>query len=138
MTLKNRFNGLVDRAKQGQEHLEAAQGKAKAALEQDVDAAKAKAQAHHENVEAKVNATEDKASSAWSDLKDSWNIHVSKVKSNFGAKQAKLDAKLAAQEADLADDDASYAIDVALSAIEEAEDAVVYAIYARKAADDLA
>ena len=121
MTLKNRFNGLVDRAKQGQDHLDAAQDKAKAELQQDVDAAKAKAKAHHENVEAKVGAAEDKASSAWSDLKDSWNTHVSKVKSDFSTKEAKLDAKLASQEADLAESDASYAIDVALSAIEEAE-----------------
>ncbi|MGC7224640.1 hypothetical protein RBA13_23070, partial [Mycobacteroides abscessus subsp. massiliense] len=88
-------------------------------------------------VAAKVEDVQDKASSAWAELGASWDAHVTKVKTAFSEKQHKVDAKLAAREADLAEADASYAVNIALSAIEEAEDAVLYAIYARRYADDL-
>ena len=61
-----------------------------------------------------------------------------KIKTALGQKERNIDAKLAAREADAAESDAAYAVDIAISAIEEAEDTVLYAIYARRYAEEIA
>ncbi|WP_170914916.1 MULTISPECIES: hypothetical protein [unclassified Mycobacterium] len=55
----------------------------------------------------------------------------------FGHKEHKIDARHAEQEADIAESDAAYAVDIAFSAVEEAEDTVLYAMYARKYAEEI-
>jgi len=127
----DRFSHIVERARAAERTAEDAWGKTRDQLRDDIDRAAARA----EQLETQADS---KASSSWSELGGTWRAQMAKVKIALGQKERKIDARLAAREADIAESDAAYAVDIAISAVEEAEDTVLYAIYARKYAEEIA
>ncbi|ALR12987.1 hypothetical protein [Mycobacteroides saopaulense] len=127
------FSHIVERAQAAELRAENAWGKTRDELQCDVD----RAAAHREELETSADKAAAKASSSWTELGASWKSQVTKIKLTLGQKERKIDARLAARDADIAESDAAYAVDIALSAIEEAEDTVLYAIYARKYAEEI-
>lgn len=130
----DRFSHIVERARAAERTAEDAWGKTREQLRDDIDRAAARA----EQLETKADRAAAKASSSWSELGGTWRAQMAKVKIALSQKERKIDARLAAREADIAESDAAYAVDIAISAVEEAEDTVLYAIYARKYAEEIA
>jgi len=137
MAASDELTRLAARAKEAEDRATAAQGMAKADLQQDVARARASAQAQAEKLRHSADASKGKLSVWWNDLQRSWNEHVAKVRESIDAKRAEHDSERAQQYAENAEDDATFAVDYAYAAIEEAEYAVLDAALARKQADEL-
>ncbi|WP_176138285.1 hypothetical protein [Mycobacterium sp. D16Q16] len=127
------YLSIVERAHQARRSAELARDKTRDQLQEDLD----RVQARREEWETRADKAAAKAGSAWAELVESWKAHVARVTIAFGHKEHKIDARHAEQEADIAESDAAYAVDIAFSAVEEAEDTVLYAMYARKYAEEI-
>ncbi|SKR49073.1 hypothetical protein [Mycobacteroides abscessus] len=130
----DRFSHIVERARAAECKAQDAWGKTKDQLQDDVD----RAAARREEIETTADKAAAKASSSWSELSASWKAQIARMKTVFGRRERNTDARRAAREADVAESGAAHAVDIAISAIEEAEDAVLYAIYARRYAEEVA
>jgi hypothetical protein len=119
-------------------HAAAAQSKAKADLEADVENARASAQAQADRLRESADAHQDRISAWWHDVQRSWSQPVAAVKENVADRRAEHDLDRANTRAENAEEDAAFAIDYAVGAIEEAEYAVLDASLARMEADELA
>jgi hypothetical protein len=138
MALSDQLNELSIRAKQVEDRVTAARGKAKADLESDVKEARASAQAQADVLRETAEAGKGKLSAWWESVQRSWNEHLAAIRKNIEDRRAEHDLAAAEKVADRAEEDASFAIAFAYAALEEAEYAVLDATLARMDADDLA
>jgi hypothetical protein len=138
MALSDQLSKLSIRAKQVEDRAAAAQGKAKADLEQEVKEARESAQAQGDSLRQAAESGKGKLSVWWESVQRSWNEHLAAVRKSMEDRKAEHDLTTAQKVADQAEDDAGFAIDYAYAAIEEAEYAVLDAALARKNADELA
>jgi hypothetical protein len=122
---------LAARAKEAREHADAARGKARADLEQDVKTARASAQAQADKLRESAEANKGKISVWWNDVERSWPEHIAKAREDIDRKRAEHSADKAERIAQNAEEDAAFAVDYAYAAIEEAEYAVLDAVLAR-------
>jgi hypothetical protein len=136
MALSDQFSNLATQAEQAGQHTAAAETKAKADLEREVDAAQRSAAAEGEALRTKSGAAEKPAGR--DSFERSWNEHLAAVKRGFDQKKAEMDRDSANRHAIGAEEDAQYALDVARAAIQEAEYAVLQSVLTRKEADELA
>jgi hypothetical protein len=138
MALSDQLTKLAARAKEAEDHTTAAQGKAKADLEQDVEMARSSAQYQAEALRESAAASKGKISEWWNDLEERWNKAVADIRENIDSRKEEINLDKAEANAENAEDDASFAIDYAYAAVEEAEYAVLDAALARTEADELA
>jgi hypothetical protein len=138
MALSDDLTKLAARAKDAEDHAAAAQTKAKADLEADVENARATAQTQADALHESADANRARISAWWHDVQRSWNQHVAAIKENMADRKAEGDADRANMRAENAEADAAFAIDYAVAAIQEAEYAVLDASLARMEADELA
>jgi hypothetical protein len=138
MAVSDQLTKLAARAKQAEDHAAAAQGKASADLEKDVEAARTSAQAQADKLRATAEAKKGKLSAWWYDVQHSWDEHIESIRTDIETRRAEHDLERAQTNADNAEDDAAFAVDYAYAAIEEAEYAVLDAALARMHAEELA
>lgn len=138
MAASDELTKLVARAKAAEDRAAAAQGKAKADLERDVETARISAQKQADNLRTSADTGKKKLSVWWNDLQRSWNEHIVKVRDDVDRRRSEHDVDRAEKRAERAEHDALFAIDFAYAAIEEAEYAVLDADLARMEADQLA
>jgi hypothetical protein len=138
MALTDQLSKLATRAKEAEDHADAATSKAKADLQRDVKNARASAEAQAEQLRKNAETDKDMLSDGWKDLQANWNDHIASARKYFDEKKAEHDLKSAQRAADSAEEDAAFAINYAYAAIEEAEYAVLDATLARMDADELA
>lgn len=138
MAVSDQLTKLAARAKEAEDRAAAAQGKARADLERDVETARTSAQEQSDKLRAAADAKKGKLSVWWLDMQRSWHEHIEKIRSDIEERRAEQDADRAQRRAENAEDDATFAIDFAYAAIEEAEYAVLDASLARMEADELA
>lgn len=138
MTVSEQLTKLAARAKEAEDNVAAAQAQNKAALEQDLEAARASAQTQAQKLRDSAEAGKEGVSHWWNDVQKNWNEHVATVQANIEGKKAEVDLSKAQHHADHAEVDAGFAIEYADAAIAEAEYAVLSALLARKEADELA
>jgi hypothetical protein len=138
MALSDQLSKLAARAKEAEDRVAAAKTKARAQLEQDVQAARDAAGAEAEELRKAVEADTEAISAWWTGVQKNWSDHISEIRRNIGEKRAAVDAKVAKREADHAEKDAAFAVDFALGAVEEAEYAVLYATLSRMDAEKMA
>jgi hypothetical protein len=137
MALSDQLMKLAGRAKEAEDRAAAAQEKAKADVEQDVETSRAVAQQQAQQLREAADAGRGKISDWWNDAQRTWNEHVAKVQENIESKKAEIDRDRAQANADAAEADAAFAIEYAYAAIGEAEYAVLDAVLTRKQADEL-
>jgi hypothetical protein len=137
MALSDELTKLAARAKEAEDRAAAAQGKAKAELEHDVETARTSAQEQAEELRKTADAGKDKISVWWHDVQRSWNEHVAMIRDDIEHRRSEHDADKAERRAERAEEDAMFAIDYAAAAITEAEYAVLDADLARLEADQL-
>jgi len=138
MDASDQLSKLTSRAKEAEDRVAAAKEKTKAELEQDVEHARASAQAQADKLRESAHTNKGKLSVWWHDLQHSWDEHVEKMRVGIESRRAEHDAERAEIDAGDAAEDATFAIEYALTAIEEAEYAVLDAELAKKKADELA
>jgi hypothetical protein len=138
MALSDQLSRLAIRTKEVEDRVTAAEGKAEADLEREVNDARAAAQAQADMLRKSAESSKGKVSSWWDSMQHSWDDHLAAVKKDFDDRRTTLDLNAANRTAEQADDDASFAIDFAYAAVEEAEYAVLDAILAHKNAMSLA
>jgi hypothetical protein len=138
MALSDELTKLAARAKEAQDRAAAAQGKAKADLEEDVEAARASAEEQAGKLRKDAEARKAKLSVWWQDVQRSWSEHIEKVREDMDQRKARHDVDKAEVRAENAEDDAAFAVNFAYAAIEEAEYAVLDASLARMQADEMA
>ena len=138
MTVSEQLTKLAARAKEAEDNVAAAQAQNKAALEQDLETARASAQAQAKKLRESADAGEESVSHWWNEVQMNWNEHVATVQANIEGKKAEVDHTKAQHHADHAEVDAGFAIEYADAAIAEAEYAVLNALVARKQAAELA
>jgi hypothetical protein len=138
MDASQKLAKLSERAKEAEDHASAAQNQAKADVEKSANEARARAEAHAEELHQSAVATGAQISSSWNDLQKSWGNHMAQVRQGIDEKKGQLDARRAETRADDAEADALFAIDYAYGTVEEAEYAVLDAISARMEAEDRA
>ena len=127
---------LSERAKEAEDHASAARNQAKADVEKSADEARARAEAHAEELQR--TATGAHISASWNDMQKSWSDHMAQVRQSIEDKKGQRDARRAEARADDVEADALFAIDYAYGTVEEAEYAVLDAISARMEAEDRA
>jgi hypothetical protein len=137
MAASDQLSKLAARAKEAEDRIAAAQGKAKADLEQDVENARATAQNQADDLRESAEAGKGRISAWWHDVQRSWNDHLAAMREDMENRRAERDTDRAQENADRAEADASFAIDYASAAIDEAEYAVLDATLARKKADEM-
>jgi hypothetical protein len=138
MTLSDQLSRLAARTKTLEERATAAQQKARSDLEHDVKAARDESKADAEALRKAVDEDVAEVSAWWTDLGQSWDKHIAKMRKEIDKKQAEHDLKSAQRDADDAAAYASYVLDYTFAAVEEAEYAVLDATLARMDADELA
>jgi hypothetical protein len=138
MAVSDQLTKLAARAKEAEDRAAAAQGKARADLEHDVENARKSAQEQADKLRATADANKGKLSVWWNDLQRSWDEHIERIRADIEERRAEHDVDRAQSRAENAEDDAAFAIDYAYAAIEEAEYAVLDASLARMEADELA
>jgi hypothetical protein len=138
MAPSDQLSKLSVRAKEVEDRVAAAQGKAKADLQAAVKEARDEAQSQADALRKSAEASKGKVSAWWQSVQRSWDEHLKAVRKNVAEKRAEHDANAARTAADQAEDDAAFAVDFAYAAIEEAEYAVLDASLARMQADELA
>jgi hypothetical protein len=138
MAVSDQLTRLAARAKKAEDRAAAAQGKARADLERDVENARKSAQAQADKLRATAEAKKGKLSVWWNDVQRSWDEHIERIRTDIENRRAEHDLDRAQTRADNAEDDAEFAVDYAYAAIEEAEYAVLDASLARIEADELA
>jgi hypothetical protein len=101
MAVSDQLTELTARAKNAEEHAAAAQGKAKADVQADVEKARSSAQDRAEKLRESAEANKNKLSVWWYDLQHTWNEHVAKIREDIDAKRAEHDvARPAARRAE--------------------------------------
>jgi hypothetical protein len=138
MALSDELGRLTARAKEVEDRAASARGKAKADLEQELDAARHAAQVQADGLRQSAEARKGKISAWWDSVQRSWNEHLAAIRKDVEEKRAAHDLSTAQRRADQAEEDAAFAIDYAYAAIDEAEVAVLDARLARMDADELA
>ena len=138
MSLSEQLMQLSVKTKELEDRAAAANTKARADLEQDVDNAREAAQAKGNALRDSAKTAESGISSWWHDVQRSWDDHLTAVRQNVDDRRAAHDLRRAERAAERADDDAAFAVDFAYAAIEEAEYAVLDAALAHMEADELA
>jgi hypothetical protein len=138
MAASDQLSKLRARAQEAEDRVAAAQGKAKADLEQDVKQARETAQADADQLHKDAEEGKGKVSAWWHDVQRSWHEHVAAIREDFDRKRAENDRERAERSAENAEDDAVFAIRYAEGAIDEAEYAVLDAALTRAEADELA
>ena len=138
MDASQKLAKLSERAKEAEDHASAAQNQAKADVEKSANEARARAEAHAEELHQSAAATGAQISASWNDLQKSWSNHMAQVRQGIDDKKGQRDARRAETRADDAEADALFAIDYAYGTVEEAEYAVLDAISARMEAEDRA
>jgi hypothetical protein len=138
MDASQKLAKLSERAKEAEDHASAAQNQAKADVEKSANEARARAEAHAEELHQSAADTGARISASWTDLQKSWGNHMAQVRQGIDDKKGQLDARRAETRADDAEADALFAIDYAYGTVEEAEYAVLDAISARMEAEDRA
>ena len=138
MALSDQLTKLATRAKEAEDRAAAAQGKARADVERDVENARTSAQEQADKLRATADTKKGNVSVWWHDMQRSWHEHIERIRSDIEERRAEHDADRAQSRAENAEDDATFAIDFAYAAIEEAEYAVLDASLARMEADELA
>ena len=138
MDASQKLAKLSERAKETEDHASAAQNQAKADVEKSANEARARAEAHAEELHQSAAATGAQISASWNDMQKSWSNHMAQVRRGIDDKKDQLDARRAETRADDAEADALFAIDYAYGTVEEAEYAVLDAISARMEAEDRA
>jgi hypothetical protein len=138
MALSDQLNKMTAKAKDAEDRAAAAQAKAQADLEQDVENSRAVAQDQADSLRESAEAGKGRISAWWHDVQRSWNEHLAAMREDLENRRAERDADRAQENADRAEADASFAIDYASAAIDEAEYAVLDATLARKKADEMA
>ena len=136
--LADELTKLAARAHEAETRATSAHGKAKADLEQEVDSARASAEAGADRLRATAEERKGSISAWWTDVQKSWDKHVADVRGHMEAKKEQHDVRVAQRRAENADADADFAIDFAYSAVVEAEYAVLDAALAHMEADELA
>jgi hypothetical protein len=138
MAASDQLFKLAERAKEAEDRVAAAKGKAKGDLEQEANDARAVAQAQADDLRETIDSGKGKVSDWWADAQRSWSEHVATIHSNIERRHAEHDRERAEENAEIAEDDAMLAIDYAEATIEEAEYAALDAALARAEADELA
>jgi hypothetical protein len=138
MDASQKLAKLSERAKEAEDNASAAQNQAKADVERSANEARARAEAHAEELHQSAAATGAQISASWNDMQKSWSNHMAQVRRGIDDKKGQLDARRAETRADDAEADALFAIDYAYGTVEEAEYAVLDAISARMEAEDRA
>ena len=138
MDASQKLAKLSERAKEAEDNASAAQNQAKADVEKSANEARARAEAHAEELHQSAAATGAQISASWNDMQKSWSNHMAQVRQGIDDKKGQLDARRAETRADDAEADALFAIDYAYGTVEEAEYAVLDAISARMEAEDRA
>jgi hypothetical protein len=131
MALSDDLARLSVRAKEIENRYAAAKQQERDQLEQDVEQARASAQATVDKLHAQSTQTAGEVQAWGEDMQRSWSDHVAGVRQRIAARKARHDAKATERNAEDAEDYAEFAIAVASSAIEEAEYAVLDAALAR-------
>jgi hypothetical protein len=137
MAASDQLVKLSARAKEAQDHVAAAQDKAKSDLEQQISDGRAVGQGQADRLRETAEAGRGNISDWWTDVQKSWDDHFEKIRKSIDERKAEHDADAAQRRAENAEDDALFAIDFAYSAIEEAEYAVLDAGLARLEADEV-
>ena len=138
MAASDQLSKLRARAKEAEDRVAAAQGKAKADLERDVRQARETAQADADQLYKDAEEGKGKVSAWWHDVQRSWHEHLAAIREDFDRKRAEDDRERAEISAENAEDDAVFAIRYAEAAIDEAEYALLDAALTRAEADELA
>jgi len=138
MTVSDQLTKLAAKAKEAEDNIAAARAKDKAALEEDVRAARDEAQAQADALRKNAESTKSEIAAWWAGVQRSWDEHLAAVRKAWQDRKAEHDADAAQRAAERADDNASFALDYAYAAIEEAEYAVLDAQLAHLEADELA
>jgi hypothetical protein len=136
--LADELTKLAARAQEAESRATAARGKARTDLEQDIESARASAEAQSEKLHAKAEESKGSISAWWTDVQKSWDAHVAELRDRVETKKAERDVHVAQRRAENAEADAAFAIDFAYGAVVEAEYAVLDAVLARTEADELA
>ena len=138
MAASDQLSKLAAKAKEAEDRAAAAQTKAKADLQQDVENSRAVAQDQADSLRESAEAGKGRISAWWHDVQRSWNEHIAAIRDDVDRRRAEHDTERAKEYADQAEADASFAVDYASAAIDEAEYAVLDAALARKEADEMA
>ena len=138
MAASDQLSKLAAKAKEAEDRAAAAQTKAKADLQQDVENSRAVAQDQADSLRESADAGKGRISAWWHDVQRSWNEHIAAIREDVDRRRAEHDTERAKEYADQAEADASFAVDYASAAIDEAEYAVLDATLARMDSDSLA
>jgi hypothetical protein len=145
MALSDRLTKLSDELTKLSARAQEAEGRAKAArdetradLEQDIDSARASAQAQADKLRTAADESRDDISAWWTGVQRSWDERAAQVREHMESKKTEHDVRAAQRKADSAEADATFAIDFAYSAVVEAEYAVLDAALVRMEADEAA
>ena len=79
MAVSDQLTKLAARAKEAEDHAAAAQSKASADLEKDVEAARTSAQAQADKLRATAEEKKGKLSVWWYDVQRSWDEHIERI-----------------------------------------------------------
>ncbi len=127
---------LSERASKAEADANALKAKNKAALEQQVDAAKASAKQASEDLKVSAEETHDEMTQWWGQVQENWKSHIAKVRKQTEQDKAHMKADQAEIRAEIAEDNAAAAVDFAYAAIEEAEYQVLNAAMRRADAEE--
>jgi hypothetical protein len=136
--LSDELTKLAARAKEAEARAKAARDERKADLEQDIDSARASAQAQADRLRAATEEDKGNLSAWWTGVQRSWDERAAQVREQMESKKAEHDVRAAHRKADNAEADATFAIDFAYAAVVEAEYAVLDAALARMESDETA
>jgi len=135
MAASDQLMALAKRAKTAEDHVTAAKTQNRAEVEKQVNKARTSAQQMADSLRAGNAKAAAGASQWWSDVQNSWSMHVAQLHDDMEARKAERDMKKARHRVDRAEDDAQAAVAFAEAALEEAEYAVLDAQLARLEAE---
>ena len=135
--LSDEVRKLSARADEAEKRVAEAREKTKADVEADRDAARAVGEQQARALREKADEDRDRISAWWSDVQESWDEAVGKIRADVDSRKAEHDVHKARHRADRAEDEARFAIEFAYSAVVEAEYAVLDAAVKRIESDDL-
>ena len=136
--LSDELTKLAARANEAEARAKAAHDETKADLEQDIDSARASAQAQADKLRATTEESKGNISAWWTGVQRSWDERAAQVREHVDSKKAEHDVRTAQRRADNAEADATFAIDFAYATVVEAEYAVLDAALARIESDEAA
>ena len=91
MAVSDQLTKLAARAKEAEDRAAAAQGKASADLEKDVEAARTSAQAQADKLRATAEEKKGKLSVWWYDVQRSWDEHIERIRTDIDSRRAEHD-----------------------------------------------